>query len=80
MSYLRNLARENLQTVNEFLPERIKTAARNNQFHHIVGARLGITDFSIEKIAEYLGGRIAARHMKWRPVRDGFQALRNLRG
>lgn len=80
MSYLRKLARDNIQTINEILPERIKTAVRNNQHHHIMSARLGITDFSIEKIAEYFGGRIAARHLKWRPVKDGLQALRNLRG
>lgn len=80
MSYLKKLASDNMETLETLVPERIKMAARNHQHHHIVAARLGITDFSFQKIAEYFGGRIAARNMKWRPVRDGLQALRNLRG
>jgi hypothetical protein len=79
MSHLKDLARENLQTVTELLPEHVKTAARNHQHHHLMAEKFGINDFSIKKIAEYFGGRIAARHMKWRPVQDGLQALRNLR-
>jgi hypothetical protein len=52
MSYLRQLARDNISTVDAMLPEHIKTAAMNHQHHHIVAARLGITDFSIQKIAD----------------------------
>lgn len=79
MSNLIKLAEENLNAIEPLIPEQLKYAAKNHQNHHIVAATLGITDFSLQKIAEYFGGRIAARHMKWRPVKDGLQALRNLR-
>jgi hypothetical protein len=80
MSHLRKLAAENLHVVDALLPDHVKMAASNHQNHLIAQARFGISDFTLAKVAEYFGGRIAARHMKWRPVREGLEALRNLRG
>jgi hypothetical protein len=39
----------------------------------------GIPKFSEEKIAEYMGGMMAARNQRWRPVFEGLKALQNLR-
>ena len=80
MSYLLKLAQDNNEAVETVLPEAVKVAVRNQQHHHIMAARFGLDDFSFAKVAEYFGGRIAARNMKWRPVKDGIQALRNLKG
>ncbi len=80
MNYLTKLAQENGEAVDSVLPGMVKAAVRNHQHHHLAAARLGVTDFSLAKIAEYFGGRIAARYTKWRPVKEGLQALRDLRG
>jgi hypothetical protein len=47
--------------------------------HKVAASITGLDDFSIEKIAGFMGGRIAARHMKWRPVAEGLVALAQLR-
>jgi hypothetical protein len=80
MGHLTKLANENMDTVSEMIPASLKGAVHNQQHHKIAEAKTGMKDFSFAKIAEYFGGRIAARKAKWRPVHDGLQALRNLRG
>jgi len=63
-----------------YVPESIKEASRNFQMHKVAGQITGLTDFSFEKIAEYMGGRFAARRLKWQPVADGLVALKQLQG
>lgn len=69
----------NEQTVIEtYLPESMKQVVRDFQMHKFAERITGLNDFSIAKISEYIGGRMAARQMKWRAVREGLDALRSL--
>lgn len=68
-----------IEIINAHLPESVKQAITNHQMHKVASVITGLDDFSIEKIAGFMGGRIAARHMKWRPVAEGLTALAQLR-
>ena len=65
--------------VNTYVPESVKTLVRTFQTHKLASHITGLDDFSIDKVAGYLGGRMAARRLRWRPVAEGLVALRNLR-
>lgn len=69
---------DEIEVIQKYLPESLKTAIANNQMHKVASQITGLDDFSLRKIAEFLGGRYAARKMKWRPVADGLVALSNL--
>jgi hypothetical protein len=64
--------------IETYLPESVKETVRTFQMHKFAERITGLNDFSLAKIAEYLGGRMAARRMKWRPVTEGLNALRSL--
>lgn len=68
-----------IEIIKAHLPESVKQAISNYQMHKVATVITGLEDFSIEKISEFMGGRIAARHMKWRPVAEGLTALAQLR-
>jgi len=68
------------EIIEAYVPESIKTASRTFQMDKVVSEITGLEEFSLQKIAEYMGGRFAARRLKWRPVADGLVALHNLRG
>ena len=68
------------EIIEAYVPESIKEASRNFQMHKVASQITGLDDFSLEKIANYMGGRFAARRLKWRPVADGLVALQQLRG
>jgi len=70
--------KEELKIINEYLPASVKEAVANHQTDKIVMAMTGLPDLSIDKIAGYFGGRMAARRLKWRPVFEGLNALKNL--
>jgi|GEM_PF-2531208 len=65
--------------INTYVPESVKTLVRTFQTDKLASQITGLDDFSIQKIAGYLGGRMVARRLRWRPVADGLVALRNLR-
>lgn len=67
------------EELNQVVPESVKTALENFQFHGVMSQMTGIPRFSEEKIAEYMGGMMSARQQRWRPVFDGLKALQNLR-
>ena len=66
------------QIIEAYVPESIKQASRNFQMNTVVSAMIGLNDFTFDKIAAYMGGRFAARRLKWRPVADGLVALQQL--
>lgn len=68
------------ELIMHYVPESVKQLSRQFQIHKLATQITGLTDFSPEKIAAYLGGRIAARNIKWRPVADGLLALHELQG
>lgn len=68
-----------MDIINAHLPESVKQAISNHQMHKVAAAITGLDDFSFDKVAAFMGGRIAARHMKWRPVAEGLMALAELR-
>jgi hypothetical protein len=66
------------EILEAYVPESIKEASRSFQMHKVASQITGLPDFSFAKVAEYMGGRFAARRMKWRPVADGLVALKQL--
>lgn len=68
------------KTLDALIPESIKTAIRSRQTIKIAKIMTGIEDPSFANIAQYLGTKIAMRHVKWRPIADGILALHKLRG
>ena len=68
------------EIIEAYVPESIKEASRNFQMDKVAPFITGLDEYSIQKIAEYMGGKFAARRLKWRPVVDGLVALHNLRG
>lgn len=70
---------DEIDIIKAHLPDSVKQAISENQMHKVAAVITGLDDFTIQKIAEYMGGRIAARHMKWRPVAEGLTALSQLR-
>ena len=66
------------KTLDAMLPESIKTLAGSYNNHKIAEAQTGLTDFDFNKIAEYLGGRQAARRVKWATIYQGLKALKDL--
>ncbi len=67
------------QIIESYVPEAIKQACRSGQTAKVATCVTGLDDFSFAKVAEYMGGRFAARRLKWRPVADGLVALQELR-
>ena len=63
----------------ESVPGEIKECIASHQTHEVVEDITGLGDFSLDKIAEYLGGMMTARRNKWRPVAQGLKALAELR-
>lgn len=71
---------DDIKIAETFVPESVKNLITNFQMHKLAEQLTGIEDFSsFEKIANYFGGRMAARRLKWRPVFEGLNALRTLR-
>lgn len=68
------------ELVMYYVPDSVKQMSRQFQMHKLATHITGLTDFSPAKVAAYLGGRIAARNIKWRPVADGLLALHELQG
>lgn len=68
------------EIIEAYVPDSVKIASRTFQMDKVAAQITGLDEFSIEKISEYMGGRFAARRLKWRPVADGLVALHNLRG
>lgn len=68
------------KVVETHVPDAVKQASENFQMHKVAAQLTGLDEFTMEKIALYLGGRVVARNAKWRPVADGLVALSNLRG
>lgn len=68
-----------IDIIKAHLPESVKQVISTNQMHKLAEQVTGLNDFSIEKISQFMGGRVAARHMKWRPVAEGLTALAQLR-
>jgi hypothetical protein len=73
---------EEIMTYEELsavVPESVKVALQNYQFHQVMSQMTGLQDFSLGKVAEYMGGMMAARQKRWQPVHEGLQALQKLR-
>ena len=68
---------EEYAEMSRILPDNLKIAAAT-QSTKLATVMTGETDFSIEKIAFFVGRQIAQRHHKWRPVANGLTALNGL--
>jgi hypothetical protein len=70
---------DEIDIIKAHLPESVKQAISGYQMHKVASTLTGLNEFSLDKIAEFMGGRMAARHMKWRPIAEGLTALAQLR-
>ena len=66
------------ETYNQMLTPYVREAIVQNQTYKVAQVMTGIDDFTFDKIAGYLGHKIAQRHAKWRPVANGLLALNKL--
>jgi len=64
----------------QLLPDSIKRAVSNYQTPKLASALtgMGYDDFTLDKIAFYLGARGAARRKKWASITDGILSLHTL--
>ena len=69
---------EEMKIIDEYLPASVKEAVVNHQTDKVVMKMTGLPELTLDKIAGYFGGRMAARRLKWRPVFEGLRALKNL--
>lgn len=70
---------DDIKIAETYLPDSVKELIQTFQMHKFASQLTGLDDFSsIEKVASFMGGRMAARRMKWRPVFEGLDALRSL--
>lgn len=67
------------EQLSKVVPESVKVAMRDYQMHRVVSQMTGLQEFSFGKIAEYMGGMMAARQKRWQPVTEGLLALQKLR-
>ncbi len=72
------MTNEEMKIIDEYLPASVKEAVCNHQTDKLVMTMTGLPDVSFDKFAGYFGGRMAAHRLKWRPVFEGLNALRNL--
>ena len=68
------------EIIEAYVPESIKTLIRTGHMDKVASIMTGLDEFTLEKVAGYMGGRMAARRVRWQPIADGLTALRNLRG
>jgi len=68
-----------MEKLAALVPEQVKEAVTSHQNHRLLMARTGLDEVTLQKLGAYIGGRVAARRARWRPVFDGFRALKNLR-
>jgi len=69
-----------IEIINTLMSDSLKSMISSNQTYKMAEALTGLDELSLEKISCYVGGRIMARHAKWRPVAEGLVALKNLEG
>lgn len=67
-----------MEIIDEYLPASVKEAVVSHQTDKLVKQMTGLPDLTLDKIAGYFGGRMAARRLKWRPVFEGLDALKDL--
>jgi hypothetical protein len=60
------------------VPQAIRDLIAIGHMDKIAEIMTGIDDFSMEKIATYLGTRMAQRRQRWRSVNDGLRAFQDL--
>ncbi len=63
--------------LSQLLPQNLRAAA-TSQSTKLATVMTGETDFSLAKIAFFVGRQIVERHHKWRPVANGLVALDGL--
>jgi hypothetical protein len=69
-----------IDVINKMMPDSVKQMISSGQTYKLAEELTGLNELSLEKISCYIGGRIMARHAKWRPVSEGLVALKSLEG
>lgn len=69
-----------LEVIGKLMPTSIKEAIYRNEESKIAAIMTGLDtrDFSLDKVAAYIGARCAARRAKWASVCSGIIALGRL--
>lgn len=68
------------EILDSLLPGELKNAMENAESYKIASLITGLQRFEFGDIAGYLGTKIAARNLRYRPVVQGLLALNELKG
>ena len=62
------------------VPQSIQDLIAAGRMDKVASIMTGLDEFSIEKIAAYIGTHMAQRRQRWRAVNDGLSAMQDLTG
>ncbi len=66
------------EELSQMIPESVKLAMRNGQFHKVAAEMNGWKTTELPEILESFGTKVASRQEKYRVITDGLSALENL--
>jgi len=67
------------EELSQMIPDSVKLAMRNGQFHRVAAAMNGWKTTELPEILESFGTKVANRQEKYRVITDGLSALENLK-
>jgi hypothetical protein len=69
-----------LEELSQMIPESVKLAMRNGQYHKVTAEMHGWKSTELPEILENFGTKLASRQVRYRVITDGLTALENLKG
>lgn len=67
------------EELSQMIPESVKFAMRNGQFHKVAAVMHGWKSTELPEILESFGTKLASRQERYRVITDGLAALENLK-
>jgi hypothetical protein len=67
------------EELSQMIPDSVKLAMRNGQFHKVAAVMNGWKTTELPEILESFGTKVANRQEKYRVITDGLSALENLK-
>jgi hypothetical protein len=65
--------------LSQMIPESVKLAMRNGQFHKVAAEMNGWKSTELPEILESFGTKLASRQERYRVITDGLNALETLK-
>lgn len=67
------------EELSQMIPESVKLAMRNGQFHKVAAEMNGWKSTELPEILESFGTKLASRQERYRVITDGLTALETLK-